>query len=202
MGEDFMKIISIVLSMILFSACGELHKIRKVANGVTGKDTILAKDLSKLPSDEVIKTKYNKLYFYCSYKIAVEKVTNGTIISQNKISEVGWNILTNTVFTKDLNHQDQVLNLNFNYQLQAKLNLDNKFNSQINLLPKYEIKTTDDNGNVVTSMKSDSNSSTIILDENHKTTLLEITTGATSVSGINKIMMECYFESIVKPEYQ
>lgn len=197
-----MKIISIVLSMILFSACGELHKIRKVANGVTGKDTILAKDLSKLPSDEVIKTKYNKLYFYCSYKIAVEKVTNGTIISQNKISEVGWNILTNTVFTKDLNHQDQVLNLNFNYQLQAKLNLDNKFNSQINLLPKYEIKTTDDNGNVVTSMKSDSNSSTIILDENHKTTLLEITTGATSVSGINKIMMECYFESIVKPEYQ
>lgn len=188
--------------MILFSACGELHKIRKVANGVTGKDTILAKDLSKLPSDEVIKTKYNKLYFYCSYKIAVEKVTNGTIISQNKISEVGWNILTNTVFTKDLNHQDQVLNLNFNYQLQAKLNLDNKFNSQINLLPKYEIKTTDDNGNVVTSMKSDSNSSTIILDENHKTTLLEITTGATSVSGINKIMMECYFESIVKPEYQ
>ena len=197
-----MKIISIVLSMILFSACGELHKIRKVANGVTGKDTILAKDLSKLPSDEVIKTKYNKLYFYCSYKIAVEKVTNGTIVSQNKISEVGWNILTNTVFTKDLNHQDQVLNLNFNYQIQAKLNLDNKFNSQINLLPKYEIKTTDDNGNVVTSMKSDSNSSTIILDENHKTTLLEITTGATSVSGINKIMMECYFESIVKPEYQ
>lgn len=200
-NHNFFYILLVLFSLV---GCNEISTKKNSLNNTlkNGQDPILAKDLSKLTAEEVIKTKYKKLQLECIYTIDVSNVKDGGVITETKHGLHNWDIINNTVFNKNLLINEKVLNLTFTFSGNVILSLDSKFSVSLKATDKYEVKTFADDGKLLTNISGDNTASPYILHESQSFNVIEMAEGTSSNSTGNKIKMDCSLISEINSIYK
>ena len=188
--------------MAFLLSCEDLGKARAKKSGISGSNQIQAKDLSKLTTEDAIKTKFKKIDFVCEGLIEVENVVDGAIQRETKTTNLFWNIKSNTILNKTFLLEDKILNLTFSFKGIMNLSLDKKFNALISGIPNYSIKTVASDGSVLTSVVSDGLKNPFILNENESIKVIDMILDSNDIAEADKIQFTCKLETEVFPEYK
>lgn len=192
------------LSLTFLFGCNDVSSKKNPLKNtlINGQDPIVAKDLSKLTAEEVIKTKFKNLQLVCSYVIEASAVKDGGVTSETKNGIYLWDIVNNTIFNKNILINDKVLNLTFNFSGAVILSLDTKFNVSIKATDKYGIKTFADDGKILTSIDTDNSNNPFSLQQSQSVNLIEMSEGPSGSTIGNKIKMDCSLKTDIYPIYK
>lgn len=176
---------------------GNLNKV------IQNQDAVKPKDLSKMTTDQVIKTKYKSLVYMCSYEFEVNLEKDGAVETSSPPGKFTWDIVNNTFLTKEHKIDSKILNLTLSYLSNLKVNLDSRFNVSIEGAVKYDIKTyAADGTTILTSNVFDGTKTPYTLQEGDHFTVLDLLIGPANSSLKDKIKMDCSLTSIVRDEYK
>lgn len=193
----------LLLNVFLMLSCKDLGNVRsKVKKGISGQEGMQPKDLSTMPTEKAIQTKYKKLDFLCDGAVEVELVKDGAILRDKKEIHITWNITSNTVLIKTLSLEDKVLNLTLTFKVPLVLNMDEKFNTLATGAPAYEIKTYANDGTLMTSVISDGLKKPFVLKENELIKVIDMNLDSGENKTANKVLMTCQFVSDVYSQYK
>ncbi len=193
----------IILFLLVFcTSCGKLSTTRPFKAPLPKISNLETKDLSKLSTEEAIKTKYEKIEFLCSGIIEHEISKDGVLTKESKSLNLFWDIKENTILNKSIKNDTILSLLIFNLEEQLVLKMDEKFNTSIVIAPKYEIKVFAEDGVTVLQMIKNHSNKLITLNENQKGKILDIVLDSQSNQAGTKVSLECHLKTNVYDIYK
>ena len=194
--------VTLIFLIALSVSCGKLSSTRARAPLLPKFSNLEAKDLTKLSIEEAIKTKYAKIEFVCSGQIDHEVITEGVLTKETKLIQHNWNLKEITVLNKTIKNETQLSFLSFILEEQLTVKMDEKFNTSIIIVPKYEIKVFAEDGITILQMIKNNSNKMLTLNENQKVKFLDILLDSHSSQAGTKINLECSLKTVVNSEYK